>query len=151
MSARHRIQLRHNFETAHRLSAPDAPLKCQSIHGHSWWVTITLEAKALDERGMIVEFGLFKKRWRALLDDHLDHHLVVRRGDPVAEAILAVQPEARILMIDEDPTTEYLAMWIHDRSARLLEEIGAAVEVVVRRVHVQETSVNAAEYEVLGR
>lgn len=148
MSARHRIQLRHNFETAHRLSASDAPIKCQSIHGHSWWVTITLESSALDERGMIVEFGLFKKRWRALLDDRLDHHLVVKRGDIVAEAILSVQPDARILTLEHDPTTEYLAMWIHEQSSRILQELDAAVEVVVRRVHLQETSVNAAEYEV---
>ena len=147
-SARHRIQLRHNFETAHRLSAQDAPVKCQSIHGHSWWVTITLESSQLDARGMIIEFGQFKKSWRAFLDDHLDHHLVVKRGDQVAEAILSVQPEARILMLDADPTTEHLAMWIHAQSARILQEMDPTVPVLVRRVHVQETSVNAAEYEV---
>ena len=106
------------------------------------------ERGALDERGMIVEFGLFKKRWRALLDDRLDHHLVVKRGDIVAEAILSVQPDARILTLEHDPTTEYLAMWIHEQSSRILQELDAAVEVVVRRVHLQETSVNAAEYEV---
>ena len=148
----HRITLRHNFETAHRLSHPDAPIKCRSIHGHSWWATVTIEGERLDERGMLVEFGAFKRAWRRLLDDHLDHHLVARRGDPVAEAILKVQPEARLLWLEADPTTEHLAAWIYARTAALLEELtdGSGREGAAARlchVHLQETSVNAAEFE----
>lgn len=144
----YRVSIRHNFETAHRLSDPRAPIKCQSIHGHSWWATVTLEGPELDEMGMLVEFGAFKKAWRALLDDHLDHHLVVRRGDPVAEAILSVQPEARILALEFDPTTENLARWITQKSAEIIDSLEHAPGVRVARVHVQETSVNAAEYEL---
>ncbi len=143
-----RISLRHNFETAHRLSASNAPIKCQSIHGHSWWVTATIEGEELDEQGMLVEFGRFKKAWRRFLDDSLDHHLVVRRGDPVAEAILGVQPEARILMLEVDPTTEEIARWIYLETARILATLSSSARVA--RVHVQETSVNAAEYEPLS-
>lgn len=148
----YRISIKHNFETAHRLSDPSAPVKCQSIHGHSWWVTVWIEGEALDEQGMLVEFGAFKRAWRGFLDDHVDHHLAVRDGDPVAEAILAVQPEARVLKLPFDPTTEHLARWLHAQArhilgATLVETGGDPASVRVQRVHVQETRVNAAEYE----
>ena len=140
----HKIELRHNFETAHRLSHPSAPVKCQSIHGHSWWVTVTLSAPELDELGMIVEFGAFKKAWRAFLDTTLDHHLVVRQGDPMAEAVRSVQPDARILELHADPTTEILAQWLFEKTAEILATLQPEAEVEL--IHLQETSVNAASY-----
>ena len=144
----YRVSLRHNFETAHRLSDPHAPLKCQSIHGHSWWATVSVEGDALDEHGMLVEFGQFKRAWRAFLDEQLDHHLVVRQGDPVAQAILAVQPEARILALPFDPTTEHLARWVFERSQDILASLCSPTRGLrVCKVHLQETRVNAAEYE----
>ncbi len=144
----HRISLSHNFETAHRLSHPDAPLKCQSIHGHSWWVTVTLEGDTLDEAGMLVEFGAFKRAWRALLDDELDHHLVLAQGDPMIEAILSVQPEARLRVLPFDPTTELLSRWIFARTEAVLATLPTGgVDARVARVHLHETRVNAAEYE----
>ncbi len=142
----YRIEITHNFETAHRLSHPDAPTKCQSIHGHSWLATVTLAGPALDDRGMLVEFGAFKKAWRAFLDDHVDHHLAVRRDDPVAAAILSVQPDARILSLPEDPSTEFFARWIHDRTSDILAGLDPDQRAHVERVHVQETRVNAASY-----
>ncbi len=146
----HRISLRHNFETAHRLSSKDAPIKCQSIHGHSWWVTATIEGDCLDEQGMVIEFGAFKKAWRTFLDDTLDHHLVVKKGDVVAAAIRGVQPEARILELDHEPSTELLAEWIFHQSELILQRLlpeHRQQHVRLKRIHVQETSVNAAEYE----
>lgn len=147
----YRVSLKHNFETAHRLADPNAPIKCQSIHGHSWWATVYIEGAALDEYGMLIEFGRFKKAWRGFMDDHLDHHLVVRQDDPVAAAILSVQPEARILMLPFDPTTEHMARWLFERSEDILRELaGADSALRVSKVHIQETGVNAAEFERLA-
>ena len=143
----HSIAIRHNFETAHRLCSPDAPVKCQSIHGHSWWVEITIEGDALDANGMLVEFGALKKAWRGFLDDHVDHHLAVREGDPVAAALRAVAPDMRILELPFDPTTEAFALWLHQRATATLTDLcGPDHGLRVRHVHVQETSVNAASY-----
>lgn len=141
----HTIEIKHNFETAHRLSHPQAPEKCQSIHGHSWWVTITLSGAVLDERGMLVEFGAFKRAWRGFLDSEIDHHLCLRRGDPMVEAIRGVMPEARILEVDFDPTTEELARWLFERSSEIVQKYSA---VKVARIHLQETAVNAATYSL---
>ncbi len=72
---------------------------------------------------------------------------MVRLGDPVAQAILAVQPDARIRWLPQDPTTEFLAAWIAEATARVLSALPHAPGVHVRCVHVQETRVNAATWE----
>lgn len=139
-----RITIRHNFETAHRLSHPDAPIKCQSIHGHSWWATVEIEGESTDEQGMLVEFGAFKKAWRSFLDDHVDHHLLAHERDVVAQAILEVQPEARLLRLPFDPTTELLARWLFEQAERVLAPLSSTARVSA--LHIQETAVNGAEY-----
>jgi 6-pyruvoyltetrahydropterin/6-carboxytetrahydropterin synthase len=146
----YQIEIRHNFETAHRLSTPGSPLKCMSIHGHSWWVTVTLEGPALDADALLIEFGAFKSAWRRWLDDHIDHHLVLRRGDPMAEAVRGVFAESRILELDQNPTTEYLAEFLFRQAEVALASLADCVHVPVRvtRVHVQETAVNAASWSI---
>ena len=140
------VSIRHNFETAHRLSHPEAPVKCQSIHGHSWWVTVDLSSEALDERGMVIEFGAFKSAWRGFLDDQVDHHLALLEGDPVAEALRAVLPESRILELPFEPTTEHMASWLYERASDVLAELDAEGRCWVSKVFVEETRVNAATY-----
>lgn len=142
----YRVEIRHNFETGHRLTGPDAPVKCVSIHGHSWWATVTLEGSTLDARAMLIEFGDFKKAWREYVDDHIDHHLVLQQGDPMAEAILGVYPESRLLLLDSPPTTEALSEFLWHRASEVLEKIKPHVPIHVVSVHVQETMVNAASY-----
>lgn len=142
------VSIRHNFETAHRLSHAHAPTKCQSIHGHSWWATVWIEGEYLDEGGMLVEFGALKRKWRALLDDELDHHLVVQQGDPVIAALKQVMPSMRIQVFPYDPTTENMARWIFEQTSALLGQLeGTKKDLRVAKVHIQETAVNAAQYE----
>ncbi|TVQ98760.1 MAG: 6-carboxytetrahydropterin synthase [Deltaproteobacteria bacterium] len=141
------IEIGHNIEMAHRLSSPSSPEKCVSIHGHSWWVTVRIASPALDEEGMLIEFGRFKRAWRGWLDDHLDHHLVLRRGDPIADAIVSVQPDARIFLVDGNPTTELLARLLFRQAEATLADLEPAVAARVVHVHLRETLVNAASWD----
>lgn len=123
-------------------------MKCMSIHGHSWWVTVTLEGPRLDGSDLLVEFGAFKAAWRRWLDDHVDHHLVLHRDDPMSEAVRGVYPESRLLVLEHNPTTEYLAEFLFEQAQKTLVALGDDVQVPARvaRVHIQETGVNAASY-----
>ena len=138
----------HNFETAHRFTHPESSEKCRSIHGHSWRVIVDVESPTLDERGMVVEFGDFKRAWRGFVDGHVDHHLVLNANDPVMHAIREILPESRILSLPFDPTTENLARWLFERAEAVLAEVvaGEKTDVRVSRIRVEETAVNAAEY-----
>lgn len=141
------VDIRHNFETAHRLSAIGSPVKCMSIHGHSWWATFTFGAATLDALSMVVEFGAIKKTLRQRMDDSLDHHLVLEQGDPLVMAIRGVMPECRILEVPFAPTTERMAQLLHEWAVEALAQCQVGTDVRVIRVHVQETSVNGASYE----
>lgn len=144
----HRISVRHNFESAHRLSHPDSSQKRQSIHGHSWWVTVWIEGEELDERGMLVEYGAFKKAWRGFLDEKVDHHLILREGDPMAKAIRSVMPECRILETPCEPTTEELARWLCERATEVLPvAVGQGpLGLTVAGLGLEETATNSAEF-----
>ncbi|MCB9506137.1 MAG: 6-carboxytetrahydropterin synthase [Myxococcales bacterium] len=150
MSA-HSIEISHNFETAHRLASPDAPKKCQSIHGHSWWVVLTVAADALDADDMVVEFGALKAAFRRWIDDNLDHALVLRDDDPMAAAVRGVYPESRLLLLPQSPTTEIIAKLLFERAEEIVARVAGGRAVWVDRVHVQETRVNAAAYTASRR
>ena len=62
-------------------------IDCALLHprrgllGESWIVDVELEG-GLDEQGMVLDFGRVKPLIKALIDEHVDHRLVVARGDP---------------------------------------------------------------------
>lgn len=148
-----RIELGHNFEAAHRLSTEASPIKCQSIHGHSWWVRATIEGDGIDPDGILVEFGAFKKAFRGWLDDNLDHALLLAEGDPVVDALRAVVPDMRLFVLPANPTTEVIARVIFEVAERLLRDVLKVDPqwAWISEVHVQETRVNAASYRAHKR
>lgn len=147
MKGLYRIELRHNFETAHRLAAPGSPAKCMSIHGHSWLAVATVVGEKLDSNGILVEFGAFKAAWRRWLDDHIDHALVLQRDDPMAAAVRGVYPESRIYLLDHSPTTEVLAEHLWHITNTILQSV-ASPEVAARleSITLHETRVNTASF-----
>lgn len=45
------------FEAAHHLPSLPVGHKCRNPHGHSYRVTIELQARDLDEHGFVIDFG----------------------------------------------------------------------------------------------
>jgi len=142
----YRLEIKHNAETAHRFFKASSSPKCRSIHGHRWQIILTLNAEALDEQGMVLEFGELKSAWRTWLDTHLDHALMLNQADPMAAAIHAVEPEARLFLTPEDPTTENIARLLFEQAIAVLQTLNFTNAVRVERVRVEETAVNCAEY-----
>lgn len=130
------ITVRHNIEMTHRLFL--TPGKCQAIHGHSWWVELTIEGP-VDASGKILEFGGVKKAFRDYLNSSFDHHLLLNETDPWAlfsHTEMGHLPGLQLFR--SDPTTENLAQTIRDWAYNHFSE------AFVIRVMVWETSVNAA-------
>ena len=140
------IEIRHNVESAHRFYAATSSPKCRNIHGHSWWITLTLAAPRLDEQGMVIEFGQVKKAWRDWLDTHIDHGIMLHAEDPMIGAIQSVEPGARVFSLPQDPTTENIAEYLFAQAERLMTALGVGDRVQVKQIHVQETHVNAATF-----
>lgn len=138
----HAVTVRHNFETGHRL--PHLPGKCQRLHGHSWWVDITVQAPELSPGGMVLEFGPFKTRLRSWIDAHLDHGLMLGPEDPILP--LLRQYGMKIHEVPGWPTVENVAALLARVADHALNDLEHAAGATVTRVHVAETHVNAATW-----
>ncbi|MBC9731151.1 6-carboxytetrahydropterin synthase [Streptomyces sp. TRM68367] len=136
------VTVRHNFETAHRL--PHLPGKCVSLHGHSWWTEVTVEAADLDPSGLVVEFGPFKRELRGWIDANLDHGVMLCPDDPLVPVLRA--NACKVYEVDGCPTVENVAALIAATAAEALDRLVRAPGAYVSRVHVQETHVNAATW-----
>lgn len=86
----YKIQKRLEISGAHSLKL-DYESKCSNLHGHNWIVYIYLQAKELDNNGMILDFTVIKKK----ILEKLDHKNL---ND----------------IFDFNPTAENIAKWICD-------------------------------------
>lgn len=149
----HSVTLRHNMETGHRL--PHLAGKCTSLHGHSWWVEVTIEAPKLAS-GTVVEFGAYKAHLRGWIDHYLDHGLMLGADDPLVPLL---RPEGKVFVFGETfgvgdgmaldlpwPTVENVAVLLSRAATQLLGNLDHAPDARVVRVDVSETHVNAASW-----
>jgi 6-pyruvoyltetrahydropterin/6-carboxytetrahydropterin synthase len=144
------LVVKHNIEVAHRLSLLQGN-KCENIHGHSMWVELTIPADYIGDNGLAVirgvelEFGDIKKRFRAHLDTSYDHRLLLNEKDPLAGNLYILGDEEKrntptklpgLVTMPGDPSTENIAKYIAEWAAATFD---TQVSVLV-----QETHVNAA-------
>lgn len=106
-----------HFCYGHRLVNYDG--KCAHPHGHNGKIEIELESDRLDERGMVFDFGDMKEIIQKWVDKELDHKMILKKGDPLAD-VLKKLGEPYFLM-NENPTAEALAELIFNyaRSKKL--------------------------------
>ncbi|MEU0584291.1 6-carboxytetrahydropterin synthase QueD [Streptomyces sp. NPDC006132] len=99
-----------SFEAAHRLPHVPEGHKCARLHGHSYKVTVHVEAPVDPEAGWVMDFGDIKQAFKPI-DAQLDHHYL---ND--IEGL-------------DNPTSENLARWIWDR---MIAELPALSAITVR-------------------
>jgi 6-pyruvoyltetrahydropterin/6-carboxytetrahydropterin synthase len=142
------ITIRHNFEAGHRL--PHLPGKCQSLHGHSFWAEVTIEAQGRLHEGIAVEYGEAKAFLRSWIDANWDHGLILGEDDPL---LLMLSNHGKVYSMGPDwPTVETLAehlalrvdVWCTERNRS--PSRGDLPAIRCTRVRIQETHVNAAEW-----
>ena len=138
------ISVKHNFETAHRLTSTSS-MKCQSIHGHSWWIEVWIEGDTLSSDEMLAPYGDIKKAWRTFIDSEIDHGLVLSSTDPLVAALKTALPHQKLYLLQGDPTTENLSRHLFEKARENIEPFGEGLRVT--RVALQETHVNFAGYE----
>ena len=117
------IEVTDHFSSAHRLR--DQGSACERMHGHNWFVTVTLRSETLDDIGLVIDFKVVKKHLKEILGV-LDH-----------QDLNAIPPFDTI-----NPSTENLARHIFEQMSGRLA--GAAVGV--HRVRVSEGPNTAASF-----
>lgn len=91
MAGTYILKVLTEFASAHTLRG--YPGACSRMHGHNWKVEVEVEASALDEVGMGVDFKVIKKAARDI-GDRLDHRYLndlepFTEVNPTAENIAA--------------------------------------------------------------
>lgn len=108
-----RVTRDFDFCYGHRLL--DYEGKCKFLHGHNGRAVITIEARALDSRGMVIDFSDIKRIVSNWIDDTLDHRMILRRDDPAVDALARLGEPMHL--IDANPTAENIARLIFDYAA----------------------------------
>lgn len=128
------------FDSAHFLT--DYYGKCENLHGHRWRVVAYLEQDELQAEGtmkdMVIDFGVFKKSVRAMVDE-MDHTFLVEEGS-LSEATLSCLEEEgfTVKILPFRTTAENLAKYFFDRLA--------SEGFPVSQIDVYETPNNCAIY-----
>ena len=160
----HGVRLRHRFQAAHRL--PHLAGQCQSLHGHSWTVAVTVTAPALGGRDRtVVEFGAFKAGFRRWVDAVLDHGTMLAATDPLVPMLTAdgskvfrfgARPDPlvdgpgdwaaaeHLAVTLAYPTVEEVAVLLGRVAHQVLTSVPHAPLARVGLIEVEETETNAA-------
>lgn len=141
------MTFRYRFEAGHRLTGASSA-KCQTPHGHTWWVEVSLRRKdgSLDSQGMLGEFGAAKKWLKTWIDETLDHSFFHHWQDPLLPALREHIEGFRGLPFPEDPTTEWLVYLISRKvRAHLAAEGDREPQkfLELQQVKVEETPTNS--------
>lgn len=124
-----------HFCYGHRLM--DYAGKCRHPHGHNGLAEIELSAKALDRRGMVMDFEEIKKHLQVWIDENLDHQMILRKDDPLLE-LLGKMGEP-VYRLADNPTAENIA--------REIFRVAKKKRLPVTRVTLWETEKSFATYE----
>lgn len=74
---------RLEFDAGHRVLGHGG--KCKHLHGHRYRAEITVQAKELDDLGMVVDFGDIKAKVGQWIDTYWDHGMILHPDDPLFE------------------------------------------------------------------
>ena len=128
------VTKRIDFCYGHRLLDYDGV--CKHPHGHNAVAEIEVRTETLDKRNMVVDFTDIKQRVKSWMDRELDHRMILRRDDPLVDALQKLGEP--VYLLESNPTVE--------RIARLLFDISREQGLPVSRVTVWETPSSWATY-----
>ena len=108
----YRVSREISFCYGHRLLNYEG--KCRHLHGHNGRAIIALEGKALDSKGMLVDFSDIKRHIQRWIDENLDHNMILCREDPLLATL--VDRGERVFVMDQNPTAENIARLIFEQA-----------------------------------
>ena len=119
--------------------------KCSRLHGHSWAITLTFEAKELDDNGFVIDFGdlHFIKDW---IDLNLDHATALKKSDPMREECEKLEEMGllKILWLGS-ASCEGIAKFLYHIFQPMIEEKTQG-RVRLQSLHREEDSKNSATF-----
>lgn len=137
----YKLKTSASFDSAHFLHGYNG--KCANIHGHHWIIEAVVYSENLqndgEKRGMIIDFGDFKKIVRNIADS-FDHALIYEKNSLKENTLKALRDENfKLIEMPFRPTAENFAHHFFD----MMKSCG----ICTKSVTVYETPENCAVYE----
>jgi 6-pyruvoyltetrahydropterin/6-carboxytetrahydropterin synthase len=123
------------FDAAHRLIGHKG--KCSKLHGHRYFLEVTITADKLNELGMVVDFAELKGPIKSWIDENFDHNVILWSQDKeLGESISAITKQ-KIYYMPCNPTAENMAFYLKNN---IFSKIFAQQKFIILSVSLQETS-----------
>ena len=119
------VTIKRSFSAAHLLKEIGG--KCEKLHGHNFFVEVSVGAESLNEEGLLIDFRLLK-RWTDSVLDELDHKYL----------------NELICFKEKNPSSEHIARFLYDRIA----EKARQANVTLSRVTVWESENSRVSYSL---
>ena len=130
----------HDICAGHRVCNHES--KCQHLHGHNYRIHFHCEGE-LDSIGRVIDFSVIKERLCLWIEEKYDHHFLVWEQDPIAGALVAVDPTT--VLVPFNPTAENIAKHLIEVVAPAqLEGTG----VTCTKIEIEETAKCRASCEL---
>jgi 6-pyruvoyltetrahydropterin/6-carboxytetrahydropterin synthase len=115
---------------------------CRNIHGHSYNLEVTILGEPRNEPGhpkdgMVLDFSELKNIVKTQIVNRFDHALMVNRLVPEKQIELLKQINERIFIVDFQPTSENIVVYI---SKILQQHLPVGVNLFSIRLYETETS-----------
>ena len=135
--------IRDKFDSAHMLVGYNGP--CRNIHGHTWRVEVVFVSiqNKLDDIGILVDFKILKSLLKEITG-YLDHKLLIKKCPETEELIQFLKKYTKIVELENNPTAEYLSMYIKDALSKKLIQMD--LPIIVTEVRVWESENACAVY-----
>ncbi|MDA8124815.1 MAG: 6-carboxytetrahydropterin synthase QueD [Deltaproteobacteria bacterium] len=119
------VTIRKTFSAAHRLKEIGG--KCETLHGHNFFVEVSVAAESLNAEGLLIDFRDVK-RWTMEVLDELDHKFLNELD----------------FFQGENPSSERIARLLFERIAPRAKE----AKVTLSRVTVWESENSRVSYSL---
>lgn len=119
---------------------------CRNIHGHSYNLEVTISGEPRNvpghpKDGMVLDFSELKSIVKCQIVDRFDHALMVNSLVPEKQMELLGQTTDRIIVVDFQPTSENIVIFI---ASILQQHLPAGVNLFSIRLY--ETITSFAEW-----
>ena len=109
------------------------------LHGHSWAITLTFEAKEMDDNGFVIDFGdlHFLKDW---IDENLDHSTALKENDPMLNECEKLENQGLLKKyLVESASCEGIAQFLYHTFQPMIEQKTNG-RVRIQSLHLEEDS-----------
>ena len=133
-----KVSVTDKFASAHFLVGYKG--KCRNIHGHNYYVQVTLKSKEVDKQGMLVDFKLLKKSLKEVTEK-LDHALIIYKCKKTEKVYnFFKENNFKIYELPDNPTAENIAKHIY-------KIMNGKFPNQIKCVRVWETKTSSAIYQ----